>query len=106
MTTLWSPTREVKVCVALQLEIDFGLPSLLSRYSGMSRSNIHSASLSWTQNTTFGGIRGFTRKPSTPWELDNGTFGGIVHQVGFVVLFPPIFKLMPPPGAQLDLCLD
>ncbi|EIN03589.1 alpha/beta-hydrolase [Punctularia strigosozonata HHB-11173 SS5] len=32
------------------------------------------------QNTTFGGIRGFTRRPSTPWTLDNGTFGGIVHQ--------------------------
>ncbi|KAI0333871.1 alpha/beta-hydrolase [Cubamyces sp. BRFM 1775] len=32
------------------------------------------------QNTTFGGIQGFTRKPSTPWTDDNGEIGGIVHQ--------------------------
>jgi len=32
------------------------------------------------QNTTFGGIQGFTRKPSTPWYNDDGTFAGIVHQ--------------------------
>ncbi|KAI0333847.1 alpha/beta-hydrolase [Cubamyces sp. BRFM 1775] len=32
------------------------------------------------QNTTFGGIQGFTRKPSTPWIDDNGEIGGIVHQ--------------------------
>lgn len=32
------------------------------------------------QNTTFGGIQGFTRKPSTPWYDDGGTFAGIVHQ--------------------------
>ncbi|KAH9946531.1 alpha/beta-hydrolase [Amylocystis lapponica] len=32
------------------------------------------------QNTTFGGIQGFTRKPATPWHLDDGTFAGIVHQ--------------------------
>ncbi|KAI0675833.1 alpha/beta-hydrolase [Trametes maxima] len=32
------------------------------------------------QNTTFGGIQGFTRKPSTPWFDDNGEIGGIVHQ--------------------------
>ncbi|KIL69347.1 hypothetical protein M378DRAFT_98802 [Amanita muscaria Koide BX008] len=32
------------------------------------------------QNTTFGGIQGFTRKPSTPWFNDNGEFAGIVHQ--------------------------
>lgn len=32
------------------------------------------------QNTTFGGIQGFTRKPSTPWYNDNGEFAGIVHQ--------------------------
>ncbi|KAH9893404.1 alpha/beta-hydrolase [Cubamyces lactineus] len=32
------------------------------------------------QNTTFGGIQGFTRKPSTPWIDDNGDIGGIVHQ--------------------------
>ncbi|KAI0773289.1 alpha/beta-hydrolase [Trametes elegans] len=32
------------------------------------------------QNTTFGGIQGFTRKPSTPWFDDNSERGGIVHQ--------------------------
>ncbi|KAH9951151.1 alpha/beta-hydrolase [Amylocystis lapponica] len=32
------------------------------------------------QNTTFGGIQGFTRKPSTPWYDDAGAFAGIVHQ--------------------------
>lgn len=32
------------------------------------------------QNTTFGGIRGFTRRPSTPWTDDQGNFAGIVHQ--------------------------
>ncbi|CDO69772.1 hypothetical protein BN946_scf184766.g17 [Trametes cinnabarina] len=32
------------------------------------------------QNTTFGGIQGFTRKPSTPWYDDAGNFAGIVHQ--------------------------
>ncbi len=32
------------------------------------------------QNTTFGGIQGFSRKPQTPWFDDNGTFAGIVHQ--------------------------
>ncbi|KAI0798571.1 Alpha/Beta hydrolase protein [Irpex lacteus] len=32
------------------------------------------------QNTTFGGIQGFTRPPSTPWFDDSGSFAGIVHQ--------------------------
>ncbi|OSD04774.1 alpha/beta-hydrolase [Trametes coccinea BRFM310] len=32
------------------------------------------------QNTTFGGIQGFTRRPSTPWIDDNGEIGGVVHQ--------------------------
>ncbi|EAU90532.2 hypothetical protein CC1G_00916 [Coprinopsis cinerea okayama7 len=32
------------------------------------------------QNTTFGGIQGFTRKPATPWTDDEGKFAGIVHQ--------------------------
>ncbi|KAF7770375.1 hypothetical protein Agabi119p4_6349 [Agaricus bisporus var. burnettii] len=32
------------------------------------------------QNTTFGGIQGFTRKPATPWHGDSGKFAGIVHQ--------------------------
>ncbi|KAH0834740.1 Alpha/Beta hydrolase protein [Lanmaoa asiatica] len=32
------------------------------------------------QNTTFGGVQGFTRKPETPWYNDAGDFAGIVHQ--------------------------
>ncbi|KAF9525355.1 Alpha/Beta hydrolase protein [Crepidotus variabilis] len=32
------------------------------------------------QNTTFGGIQGFTRKPSTPWSTSDGKFAGVVHQ--------------------------
>ncbi|KAI0344379.1 alpha beta-hydrolase [Trametopsis cervina] len=32
------------------------------------------------QNTTFGGIQGFTERPSTPWWDDNGNWAGIVHQ--------------------------
>lgn len=32
------------------------------------------------QNTTFGGIQGFIRKPGTPWFNDNGEWAGIVHQ--------------------------
>lgn len=32
------------------------------------------------QNTTFGGIRGFTARPSTPFSDADGNFAGIVHQ--------------------------
>ncbi|KAJ7721105.1 alpha/beta-hydrolase [Mycena metata] len=32
------------------------------------------------QNMTFGGIQGFTRKPGTPFQDDQGNFAGIVHQ--------------------------
>lgn len=32
------------------------------------------------QNTTFGGIQGFSRPPSTPWFDDEGAFAGVVHQ--------------------------
>ncbi|KAG6377286.1 Alpha/Beta hydrolase protein [Boletus reticuloceps] len=32
------------------------------------------------QNTTFGGIQGFTRRPETPWYNDACEFAGIVHQ--------------------------
>ncbi|KZW00798.1 alpha/beta-hydrolase [Exidia glandulosa HHB12029] len=32
------------------------------------------------QNFTFGGVQGFSRKPSTPWFDDEGAFAGIVHQ--------------------------
>lgn len=40
----------------------------------------NSAIISLLQNTTFGGIQGFSRKPSTPWTDDAGNFAGIVHQ--------------------------
>jgi hypothetical protein len=32
------------------------------------------------QNTTFGGIQGFTRRPSTAWHDDSGKLAGIDHQ--------------------------
>jgi carboxypeptidase D len=32
------------------------------------------------QNTTFGGIQGFTRKPSTPLKDKSGNFAGVIHQ--------------------------
>ncbi|KAJ3488637.1 hypothetical protein NLI96_g2695 [Meripilus lineatus] len=32
------------------------------------------------QNVTFGGIQGFTRKPTTPFFDDNNNFAGIAHQ--------------------------
>ncbi|KAF7303613.1 Carboxypeptidase [Mycena indigotica] len=32
------------------------------------------------QNMTFGGIQGFTRKPSTAFTDDQGNFAGIIHQ--------------------------
>jgi len=32
------------------------------------------------QNTTFGGIQGFTKRPSTPFTDDEGNFTGIIHQ--------------------------
>ena len=32
------------------------------------------------QNTTFGGIQGFSQRPSTPWFDDSGNFAGVVHQ--------------------------
>ncbi|KAH8075870.1 alpha/beta-hydrolase [Cristinia sonorae] len=50
-------------------------------YSGNDDSLVaHRGSEVVIQNTTFGGIQGFTRKPSTPWFDDNGEFAGIVHQ--------------------------
>jgi len=32
------------------------------------------------QNTTFGGIRGFTVRPSTPFSDTDGQFAGLIHQ--------------------------
>ncbi|KIM53415.1 hypothetical protein SCLCIDRAFT_31895 [Scleroderma citrinum Foug A] len=50
-------------------------------YSGNDDSLIpHLGSQVVIQNTTFGGIQGFTRKPQTPWYNDAGEFAGIVHQ--------------------------
>ncbi|TDL15661.1 alpha/beta-hydrolase [Rickenella mellea] len=50
-------------------------------YSGNDDSLVaHRGSEVTIQNTTFGGIQGFIRKPSTPWFDDSGNFAGIVHQ--------------------------
>ncbi|KAF9648225.1 hypothetical protein BDM02DRAFT_3187295 [Thelephora ganbajun] len=48
-------------------------------------------------NTMFGGIQGFTRRPSTPWCDDNGEFASIVHQErGWIyVLFHAAGHLVP-----------
>ncbi|KAI0791967.1 Alpha/Beta hydrolase protein [Abortiporus biennis] len=50
-------------------------------YSGNDDSLVaHRGSEVVIQNTTFGGIQGFSRKPSTPWYSDDNQFAGIVHQ--------------------------
>ncbi|KAF7795041.1 hypothetical protein EIP86_006185 [Pleurotus ostreatoroseus] len=50
-------------------------------YSGNDDSLVtHRGSEVTIQNTTFGGIQGFTRRPSTPWYDDDGLNAGIVHQ--------------------------
>ncbi|KAG6332041.1 hypothetical protein ID866_7052 [Astraeus odoratus] len=50
-------------------------------YSGNDDSLIpHLGSQVAIQNTTFGGIQGFTRKPQTPWYNDAYEFAGVVHQ--------------------------
>jgi len=50
-------------------------------YSGNDDSVVaHISSEITIQNTTFGGIQGFTRKPETPFTDDFGNFAGIVHQ--------------------------
>ncbi|KAF9525357.1 Alpha/Beta hydrolase protein [Crepidotus variabilis] len=33
-----------------------------------------------SRNTTFGGVRGFTRQPSTAWNTSDGKFAAVVHQ--------------------------
>ncbi|EIW58496.1 alpha/beta-hydrolase [Trametes versicolor FP-101664 SS1] len=56
-----------------------GIPVVL--YSGNEDSLVaHRGTEVVIQNTTFGGIQGFTRKPSTPWFDDDGKQAGIVHQ--------------------------
>ncbi|GJE98051.1 serine carboxypeptidase-like protein [Phanerochaete sordida] len=50
-------------------------------YSGNDDSLVaHISSEVVIQNTTFGGIQGFTRPPATPWFGDDGVRAGIVHQ--------------------------
>ncbi|KLO06645.1 alpha/beta-hydrolase [Schizopora paradoxa] len=50
-------------------------------YSGNDDSVVaHYASEVAIQNTTFGGIQGFSKKPQTPFTDDSGKFAGIVHQ--------------------------
>ncbi|GJE98044.1 serine carboxypeptidase-like protein [Phanerochaete sordida] len=50
-------------------------------YSGNDDSLVaHISSEITIQNTTFGGIQGFTRPPATPWLGDDGVRAGIVHQ--------------------------
>ncbi|OJT10630.1 Carboxypeptidase sxa2 [Trametes pubescens] len=50
-------------------------------YSGNDDARIqHRGTETLIQNFTFGGIQGFTRKPSTPWYDDDGNVAGIVHQ--------------------------
>ncbi|KAF8576822.1 alpha/beta-hydrolase [Ramaria rubella] len=57
----------------------------------------HLGSETTIQNTTWKGIQGFTRKPSTPWFGDDGSFAGIVHQERNVtfVLFDNAGHLVP-----------
>ncbi|RPD59090.1 alpha/beta-hydrolase [Lentinus tigrinus ALCF2SS1-7] len=56
-----------------------GIPIVL--YSGNDDSLIaHRGTEVVIQNTTFGGIQGFTRRPSTPWFDSDGSFAGVVHQ--------------------------
>lgn len=50
-------------------------------YSGNDDSLVaHRGSEVIIQNTTFGGVQGFTRRPATAWTDDDGNFAGIVHQ--------------------------
>ncbi|TBU63430.1 alpha/beta-hydrolase [Dichomitus squalens] len=57
------------------------------------------------QNFTFGGIQGFTKKPSTPWYDDDGAFAGVVHQERNVsyVLFDGAGHLIPEYKPQQSL---
>ncbi|KAI0730653.1 alpha/beta-hydrolase [Earliella scabrosa] len=56
-----------------------GVPIVL--YSGNDDSLVaHRGTEVVIQNTTFGGIQGFTRRPSTPWTDDEGLHAGVVHQ--------------------------
>ncbi|KAK7685721.1 hypothetical protein QCA50_011066 [Cerrena zonata] len=56
-----------------------GIPVVI--YSGNDDSLVpHFGNEVVIQNTTFGGIQGFTRKPQTPWLDDDGNFAGIAHQ--------------------------
>ena len=65
-----------------------GVPIVL--YSGNDDSVVnHFATDVVIQNTTWGGIQGFTQKPQTPFTDDEGNFLGIVHQergLGYVLV--------------------
>ncbi|TFY62128.1 hypothetical protein EVG20_g6814 [Dentipellis fragilis] len=62
------------------------------------------------QNATFGGTRGFTRKPSTPWADDDGNVAGIVHTERGITygLFDGVGHLIPhfSPGAAYVFLRD
>lgn len=32
------------------------------------------------QNTTWGGVQGFSQEPATPWFNDKNEFAGVIHQ--------------------------
>ncbi|KAK7018469.1 carboxypeptidase [Favolaschia claudopus] len=50
-------------------------------YSGNDDSLVaHRGTEGANTNMTFGGIQGFTRKPSTPFSDDHGNFAGVIHQ--------------------------
>jgi len=50
-------------------------------YSGNDDSYIgHFGTQIVIQNTTFGGIQGFSKVPDTAWTDDFGNYAGIVHQ--------------------------
>ncbi|KAJ6555139.1 alpha/beta-hydrolase [Mycena vulgaris] len=62
------------------------------------------------QNMTFGGVQGFTRRPSTPFTDDQGKFAGIIHQERGLTyaLFQNAGHLVPQsvPGAAFSFVRD
>ncbi|KAF7368766.1 Carboxypeptidase [Mycena venus] len=62
------------------------------------------------QNITWGGVQGFTRKPSTPFTDDQGNFAGIIHQERGLkyVLFQNAGHLVPQsvPGVAFTFVRD
>lgn len=76
----WLDIAEQKVCRAIPLRTIFYSTYLVS-----------------IQNITFGGITGFTKRPSSAWFGDDHQFAGIVHQERNVtfVLFDKAGHLVP-----------